>query len=308
MATATAEWSLWSTSAQVTVTDPAQLAESRRIVEGILHSVEEASSRFRSDSELESLRDRLPGGATVSPMLAMLVGHALQAAQWTDGDVDPTLGYALAAAGYDRDIGELLSARPLDAPSRFSVSVAERRAPGWTRVTLADQLLTVPADLALDLGASAKAVAADLSAASVHEQVGCGVLIALGGDIATAGEAPEGGWQILVQDTPSDPATQITLLSGFALATSSTQKRRWSVGGQNFHHILDPRIGLPAEPVWRSVTVSAPTCLRANALSTASIVRGHRAIDWLGSVDATARLVDREGRVTTVGAWPAETS
>ncbi|MDQ0769910.1 thiamine biosynthesis lipoprotein [Pseudarthrobacter defluvii] len=175
-------------------------------------------------------------------------------------------------------------------------------------------VLTVPAGLHLDLGASAKAVAADLAAAEVYRRLGCGVLVSLGGDLASAGPGPQEGqaegksghWQILVQDLPSDPAQHISLAQGFALATSSTQKRRWQHQGTQVHHILDPRFGLPAEAVWRSVTVSAPTCLEANAFSTAAVVRGFRALDWFRTEGIPARFVDTRGMVTTTGGWPAD--
>ena len=87
--------------------------------------------------------------------------------------------------------------------------------------------MTVPPGVLLDLGAPAKAVAADQCAKRVHEATGSGVLINLGGDIATAGPAPDGGWQVLVQDPDDDPPSSVALPSGAALATSSTIRRRW---------------------------------------------------------------------------------
>ncbi|QYF74270.1 FAD:protein FMN transferase [Cryobacterium sp. PAMC25264] len=173
-------------------------------------------------------------------------------------------------------------------------------------MSLVGNRLRVPAHLALDLGATAKAVAADWTATVISAALGCGVLLSLGGDIATAGPAPAGGWQVRVQDTPADPAATITLVPGMALATSSTQHRRWTMAGQAQHHILNPRTGRPAEPVWRSVTVAASSCHRANTLSTAAIVRGTAALPWLRQLGAAARLVDVNGSVTVLGGWPAD--
>ncbi|MGH1522574.1 FAD:protein FMN transferase [Leifsonia sp. L25] len=136
-------------------------------------------------------------------------------------------------------------------------------------------------------------------------ETGADALVSLGGDIATAG-ATERLWEVLVQDLPSDPAQQIAIPNGAGVATSSTQKRRWRSDGQARHHILDPRFGLPADDVWRSVTVAAATCVRANALSTASIVRGLRAPGWLRGLGADARLVARDGSIVTTGRWPED--
>ena len=297
----TQDWELWSTTARLVVTDARSARAARAIADRILAEIEMASSRFRSDSELSLAGPDLAEGVDVSPLLALLIDRALDAARLTDGAVDPTLGRALASAGYDVDI------RLVEDSESILRAVASPR-PGWECVERDGTRLRLPAGLAFDLGATAKAVAADLVAAAVVREIGCGALVSLGGDIATAGHAPEGGWNVLVQDLPGDPATRVRLSAGFGMATSSTQKRRWLRAGDTVHHILDPQTGLPADPVWRTVTVSAPSCLIANALSTASIVRGESAVSWLGTLGADARLVHRDGRIVTLGGWPAEDS
>lgn len=315
--TAQSSWTVWQLDASVTVTDPGRLAAAEAIVRGVVAAVDLACSRFRGDSELVRLQPRMASGVSVSPLFRLLLERALDVAEMTGGDVDPTLGADLAALGH----GPGMQGRPglhsvpvpaLPAPSPHVPLPPDPapRLPGWSRVTLDSAKLTVPADLRLDLGASAKAVAADLAAAEVHRKLGCGVLVGLGGDLASAGPGPTvegkpGQWQILVQDLPADPAQQISLAPGYALATSSTQKRRWTHEGTTVHHILDPRFGLPAETVWRSVTVAALTCLQANAFSTAAIVRGFAALEWFRAEGIPARLVDSRGRVTTTGGWPA---
>lgn len=316
-------WTVWGLDAGLTVTDQSMLPEAERIVQRIVADVDLACSRFRRDSELMMLQPDMAAGVTVSDTLRFLIECALTAAQLTDGDVDPTLGADLDALGCPRGITSMpLTAGSADPPSPPRNSLpgehlpvepapAARRVPGWQRITLEGHKLTAPADLRLDLGATAKAVAADRAAAEVFARLGCGALVCLGGDLATAGPGPaasgnSGAWQILVQDLPADPDQHIALEPGFALATSSTQKRRWKHAGTDVHHILDPRFGLPAPAVWRSVTVAAPTCLEANAFSTAGVVRGTAAPAWFTSEGVPARLVDRQGRVVAVGGWPAE--
>lgn len=297
---ASRNWNVWGLEASVVVRDPEELGAAVAAVQSVVRSVDEACSRFRPDSELARCRPGLPAGIDASPLLALLVEQALLAAEWTGGDVDPTLGNELDALGYDRDLHSIDPfAEPLPLQRR------EGAGPGWKRVELDGTFLRVPEDLQLDLGATAKAVAADLAVQAVAAASATGVMVVLGGDLATGGPAPDGGWQVLVQDTAEDPAQQVTLASGSAIATSSTQHRRWRHGGTEMHHILDPRFGLPAETVWRSVTVAHRSCLRANALSTASIVRGYPAVEWLESCGVAARFVDRCGNVITTGNWPA---
>lgn len=296
------DWSVWGLAASVVVDHPEALDAAESVVRELLDAVDRACSRFRPDSELTSLRGRLSRGAEVSPLLAALVASALEAAELSGGDVDPTLGNELHALGYDRDFAEVASG---EAPG-VRVRLLRRADPGWTRVALRHRVLTVPDDLTLDLGATAKAVAADRAAQRVASGLGTAVLVSLGGDIATAGEPRTGGWDVLVQDTPDDPAQRVRLEGGWSMATSSTQKRRWWVEGQAVHHILDPRSGLPAPEVWRTVTAVAPTCLHANTFSTAAVVRGRSAVGWLARHGVPARLVNDRGRVFITDGWPGD--
>ncbi len=281
--------------------------------------MDRACSRFRADSELMRLGAVTgraappgpgPGGAAaveVSPLLGEAIAVALRAARLTDGDVDPTVADAMSALGYDRDFALLPDSGP---PVRLTV----RAVPGWRQVGFDERsrLLTLPRGVHLDLGATAKAWAADRSAARLAGTLGCGVLVGLGGDIAVAGPPPGGGWRIRVQDVtgrpedpPEGPAAVVAIAEG-GLATSSTTARRWRRGGDVLHHILDPRTGLPAPVHWRTVSVAAATCVDANTASTAAIIRGPQAMDWLSNLGLPARLVDAAGTVRTVGGWPAE--
>lgn len=305
--TAQRAWQVWGLAASVVVSDPAQGDAAAALAQGVLAAVDLACSRFRSDSELITRRQDLARGATVTPLLATLMESALAAARWTGGAVDPTLGGDLMSLGYDRDFAALLPDEGL-LPGAHQPGMGTARLPGWQRISLDGRFLTVPADVTVDLGASAKAVAADMAAARIAVELGCGVLVNLGGDIATAGPSPDGPaghWQVLVQDLPGDPAQQVSLPAGHALATSSTAKRRWQQAGALRHHILDPRFGMPADAVWRTASVAAPSALEANAFSTAAIVKGHAAVAWLRGSGVSSRLVDERGRVITTAGWPA---
>lgn len=292
-------WSVWSTTAEVLVTDPRRLDAACAIADLRIALVGDACDRFRPDSELSRLRDRAEQGVRVSPILADLVTVALDAAAASGGAVDPTLGAPLRAAGYDRDLRLVLDD---GAPVRAVLSRPAR----WRSVRLEGDLLLVPDGVELDLGATAKARTADAIAATAAAALRCGVLVNLGGDIAARGTAPRGGWQVTVQDLPEDPSCQVSLPGGQALATSSTQHRTWTRGGAPMHHILDPRTGRPALPVWRTVSVAADTAVRANTLTTAAIVDGSTALHRLRASRFPARLVDAAGGVTTLNGWPDE--
>ncbi|WP_430335507.1 FAD:protein FMN transferase [Rhodococcus sp. ACT016] len=293
---AESHWRVWGLDASVVVCAPDRLDAARTIIDKHLHRIELACSRFRDDSEIRAV-ESAPGPTVVSPLLARLVSTALTAAEETGGDVDPTIGSALLRLGYDRDFSEI-AGRDLPAPATFVP------APSWTQVILHDRTLTLPAGIRLDLGATAKALAADDCARMVATALGTGVLVCLGGDIATAGDGPQGDWQILVQDGDDAPACRIALPAGGAVATSSTRKRRWSQNGATVHHIVDPRSGRPAHGNWQTVSVAAHSCVEANTASTACIVRGASGANYLAQLGLPARLVDSGGWVRTLGGWP----
>jgi FAD:protein FMN transferase len=299
-----AQWSVWGTVARIVVTEPREIDTARAAVEAELAAIDAACSRFRADSELRSIEAAAGRPVRVSPRLTELIATALTAADQTAGDVDPTVGGALWALGYDRDFAEVaMAARELaTGPGPLAVYPAA----DWRSVRLAGDILVVPAGVRLDLGATAKAWAADRCAALAHDACGgAGVLVSLGGDIATAGPAPEGGWSVLVRDGADEPAAEIALPARAALATSSMISRSWRNGARTLHHIIDPRHGRPASQAWRTVSVAAYTCVRANTLSTAALVRGPAAPRWLRELGAPARLVAVDRTVHTLGAWPA---
>lgn len=288
-----AEWSVWGTTARVVVTEPSALPAARVLIESMLSEIDLACSRFRPDSELMAA-GRSSGPVQVSPLLSTLVEVALRAARESDGAVDPTVGSALCALGYDRD----LSTVDVDG-STVTVTIA-----GWRSVKLVGNTLTLPKGAVLDLGATAKAFAADCCARLVVDALDTGVLVSLGGDIATGGPAPENGWQILVQDRDDDPSCVVTMPAGKAIATSSTRSRQWRRGDRLLHHILDPRTCQPAPRIWRCVTVVADNCTDANTLTTAALARSADALAMLRDHAVPARLVATDGSVRTLGGWP----
>jgi thiamine biosynthesis lipoprotein len=299
-------WQALGSTVVLRVTDSLALARARELVQCELAAIDLACSRFRADSELSRVNARAGRRVRVSALLVQALQLAIDAARLTNGDVDPTVGRALELAGYDRDWPLLTGAR--GEPERPAITV--RRRSGWQTVELdsASREVRIPAGVRLDLGATAKAWAADRAARAAFAETRCGVLVSLGGDIATAGPPPLDGWAIRVTDdhrSDSTTAGQTIAIRSGGLATSSTAVRRWSHGGHTMHHVIDPGTGLPARTPWRTVSVAAADCAQANIAATAALVRAHAAPAWLGQLGLPARLQPWQGPPTTVGDWPA---
>jgi thiamine biosynthesis lipoprotein len=167
--------------------------------------------------------------------------------------------------------------------------------------------VVLPRGVALDLGATAKALSADRIATRAAATTGTGVLVSLGGDVRVAGPTPDDGWRIAVGDDHEralvDPDLVVSIAAG-GLATSSTARRTWRRAGRTVHHIVDPRTGDVPAGRWRTVSVAAATCVDANTASTAAVVLGDAAPGWLTDRRLPARLVDLDGAVITTAGWP----
>lgn len=293
----TTTFDLWGGRASVTTHGPGDHAAAVTEVVQWLAEVDLAASTWRDDSGISALNAAAGRTVRVGPVLAEAIAVALDAAARTDGAVDPTVGaVTIAAPAFDATVTRAGSYRDV---------VLVRDADGAS--------CELPAGVRLDLGATAKAWAADRAAAIAATAVGGGALVSLAGDIATSGLAPQDGWIVVVTDDHREdidtvnPVAQAIGITGGGLATSSTTvRRRTERGGTSSAHLVDPLTWRPVVPVWRTVSVVAGDCLTANTASTAAIVLGERAVAWLEEIGLPSRLVSVDGRLVRLGGWPAD--
>jgi thiamine biosynthesis lipoprotein len=228
-------------------------------------------SRFRAGSELNRVNATRADTVLVSPLFAGSLRAALDAASLTSGLVDPTLGRAIEAAGYDRDFALVGNhASPLGST-----------APGsWRSVRLSGRALTRPPGTLLDLNGVVKALAVDAALALLAGEG----FVAAGGDVAARGGTivglPGGG--------------SVRLVRG-GVATSGTSRRRWLRDDGLQHHLIDPRTGRPARTRWTEVTVLAGSCLSADVAAKAAFLHDDDGPDWLAARGLQGRFADECG-------------
>lgn len=299
--TASAIWNDWSCRVRVTVTEADKLTAAKHQVTELMAEVSQAANRFEPTSEICRINASAGRMIPVSGRTIAIVDAALDAAAETGGAVDPTVGLHLVRAGYAKDIEEIRD-RLVFVPDIDS----EPQQADWTRVKVDHDfgLVGIPAGMSLDLGATAKSWTADIVAYAIANSLNAGVLVEIGGDVAVAGIKND-PWQVGVSERAGEPGQRIGLTHG-GLATSSTAARRWRTASGEAHHIIDPRTGRPAEGRIRTATVWAPSAVKANTASTAAIILGDEAPEFLLDLGLAARLVDIDGRITTFGEWPAQ--
>jgi len=298
-------WQDWSCTVRVVVDMPEQADSAAAMLRVLMKRVDAAVSRFRNDSELSRCNARAGTPVLVTGLTVELIRTALEVARVTDGLVDPTVGRQVVAAGYDRDISDVRQRQgETSAWTGDGGDGPSPRTPTWSDLRLDEDigLVVVPRGLALDLGASAKAWTVDRAVQALARHVHGRVLVEIGGDVAVAG-ADDKPFVVRVAEREGQSGELVDLSRG-ALATSTTQARRWRNATGEAHHLIDPRTGRPAAGAWRTVTVWAPSTVEANAASTAAVVVGDDAPAWLSSRGLVARLVDVHGSMCHTAGWP----
>ncbi|MEZ5185446.1 MAG: FAD:protein FMN transferase [Candidatus Nanopelagicales bacterium] len=261
----------------------------RRLLRDEVSRLDALASRFRPDSELSAVNAAAGEWVGVSWGFVSVLTACLDAAQMTGGLVDPTLGRAVKAAGYDRWAQQTTS-------TDSAVHSGNWRGVGIRPGGAQAQVLT-PAGTALDLGSVAKAWLADRLAKAVAAS-GYEVCANMGGDVRVMTTAP---WTVWADPgLPGESSAPVDLTDA-AVATSGVGHRRWAGG----HHIIDPRTGRPADTQWWSVSAVAASAVHANAAATTGVILGSQGPAWLSAHGLDARFVSQEGVVTT-GRWPSE--
>ncbi len=157
---------------------------------------------------------------------------------------------------------------------------------------------------AVDAGGIAKGWIADrlIDALAAHDLGG--IIVNLGGNVAVRGAKPSGEpWGIGVRN-PADPATllgAVPLAAGSAVTSGIYERCFTAPDGTFYHHILDPRTGMPAETDVAGVTVICEQSIDAEGFSTTLLALGTergRALVQRHPEILQAFFVDREGRIT----------
>lgn len=234
---------------------------------------EQRFSRFLPGSELSQVNRSAGTWTSVSEGFRSLLRYSLEKAAVSGGTFDPTVLRAVEAAGYDRDLDEVLRA----ARGVLHPPVPCGR---WSHIEVRGRQVRAPSGVGLDFGGIAKGWTVDLAVDTALSAGLPWVLVSAGGDLRIGGDAPM--LAIDVEDPEHPAATIATLrLQEGGLATSSTTRRSW---GPGLHHVIDPRTGAPARSDACQVTTWGPTCADAEVAATVSLIEGTRAVDDVPSV------------------------
>jgi FAD:protein FMN transferase len=160
---------------------------------------------------------------------------------------------------------------------------------GWINETT--DTITLPPGVRLDLAGVGKALGIGLAAR--HLAGRAGLLVDVGGDVVALGTDERGeSWRVVLVHRKV-----VGQFSGnsLALATSTTERRAWTAGGAQAHHLIDPRTGAPSRSELSYATVAAPTILEADLAAKLLIIEGMAAFERFDD-RYRAVVTDRQGR------------
>ncbi len=291
-------WSYRVMGTTLEVVAPVAAPEAGPLVRDLFDDWDRRLSRFRADSELSRVNASAGRTVAVSEVFIDVIRAAVAAAHATGGLFDPTVGARMIALGYDRTFAEL------PADSAAGRVLAPWNAGAWRSIEIdpAARSVRVPSGTSLDFGGIAKGMAVD---AALDLLVARGIepaAVDAGGDLAVRGTPPSlDAWPIALVEAEGVPAVRI---AHGALATSSTTRRRWRVSGDERHHLLDPRTGLPAATGLRSVTVVAPSCRVAEVAAKVALLLGREVGEvFLAEHGLSGVLISDAGSALPVGRW-----
>ena len=216
----------------------------------------------------------------VNPETADLLRLAVEIGEQSGGAFDVTIAPVSALWDFTADNPSL--------PDKDALTVAAARV-DYRNIEIDGNTVTLRNGAQIDLGGIAKGYIADRVADYLRENGVTSACINMGGNIITIGTKPDGTkWTIGIRD-PNGTAAQsreVLSVSDAAIVTSGNYERFFVLDGVRYHHILDPKSGMPVQNGVASVTIIGSESALCDALSTACFILG---------VEGSGALLDRYG-------------
>jgi thiamine biosynthesis lipoprotein len=275
----------------------AESATSTERVHALFQRVERECTRFDSASDLMRANAAADSWHRVGRYCFDAVAEAARAHRGTGGLFDPRVLASLKSLGYDRSLAfEQAPVALTESPGPLSPLGAP-----WTPGLVPELQMVRIGGEPIDLGGIGKGLAVRW-AAEILGEYGRDFFVEAGGDGYFAGDGPSGGgWQVGVEDPTGRPDPVAVLsLRDQGCATSSTRLRRWTVGGTQVHHLIDPTTGAPGGGGLKSVTVVDRDAATAEVWSKVLFLHGAGGIAAAASANCIGALwIDDDGALHT---------
>ena len=225
-------------------------------------------------------RINLAGGepVEVDPDTADLIARSLELCELFDGDLDITVGTVSLLWDFAEGV------KPADEAISEGITHVD-----YTKVVVDGTTVTMLDPAAkLDLGGVGKGWVADRVLAYLREQgVESGLLDLGTSSIYCLGSKPgDKPWRIALRDplNPDGDGLGVIEAADAAIVSSGLYDQHFEVDGVDYHHILDPRTGMPARTDLLGITAVLDSSMRGDAMTTAFFVKGTQgSLDWIAA-------------------------
>ncbi len=238
-----------------------------------LREIHEITDFFDKESEVSRINSAKKGEViTLSDHMYEIISAAKKVEEASGGAFDISLAPVFSLWEFDKD-GRV----PSDAEIKKALEICEK---GAIIFDAEKRTIIKKYDEAkIDLGGAAKGYAGDVALEILKSYEVGGAIVDLGGNICCVGEnrdVKDKKWRIGLQK-PFDVAgeyDQVVQIDEGSVVTSGTYQRFFEKDGKKYHHILDPKTGLPKETDYSSVTIVGESSLLGDCLATACFVLG----------------------------------
>ena len=262
----------------------------------LLLEYENLWSRTKAESDVGRF-NTAENSADLDSRTASLIEQAMDVSQKTNGAFDITVAPIVNLWQESEENGKLPTTNQMQAALALV---------GAQSITLSGNTLSKKdKNVQIDLGGIGKGTAISALISYLEDSGVSGGLVSFGSNVAVFGEKPDKKpYRIALRNPKSESgyAGTLTMTRGQILSVSGDYERFYTIGDKQYHHIIDPVTGYPAESGLCSVAVICTDGSLADALSTALFVMGkEKALAFYESQTYAfeAIFIDQNGNVTT---------
>lgn len=245
------------------------------------------------ESPLYEFSHRTSNNVPMPNEVLQLIQRGLKISELTDGCFDMTVGIILPLYNFKTEspappaLEEINTLLPYVDYRSLSVDLEH------------GVLMSASPKTMLTAGGIAKGYGVDRAIEILKDKGVKGALVNAGGDLRALPRGDGKKWRVGIQD-PRDLKKMLKIIevdSG-AVITSGDYQKFFFYNGKRFHHLINPKTGLPADSC-QSVTILAPTAEMADALATGIFVAGvSKGFEILNSLpDCDGLIVRYDGKV-----------
>ena len=285
------------TSYSVTYLSPSLKAEVlQREIDSVIDLMNASMSTYLEDSAISKI-NRGDSLIQVDEHFEKVYAMASEVWEKTQGYFDPTVGALVNAYGFGPDT----SYTPISEEQRDEILIYT----GWnkTKLTPKKTVQKEHPQVYFDFNALAKGYVVDVIADLLRENGSTSFLVEIGGEIVAEGLSPKSqqSWKVAIDDprqTEERSFIAVVPLTNQALATSGNYRKYKldKTTGKRLVHSINPKTGNPFPTEVLSASVTAPTCMEADAFATALMVM---------PLEKSRALIERESNLEAY--WIVET-